>query len=137
MIENEYLKNLDRIEFVVTMACSGNCRHCSEGDHAGYTEHIDPDTAVKAVREICAHYRIRTLMTFGGEALLFPDTVFRIHQAGTALGIPRRQLITNGYFSRTGGGSKKSPGTSRKAASTTCFCRLTLSIRKPYRSSRS
>ena len=97
---NEYLRNLNRIEFVVTMACTGRCRHCSEGDHVGFTEHIDAKTAVEAIRKICEHYPITSLMTFGGEPLLFPDVVCAIHRTATALGIDRRQLITNGFFSR-------------------------------------
>lgn len=37
---NKYLKNLNRIEFVVTMACSGRCKHCSQENHIS-NEHID------------------------------------------------------------------------------------------------
>ena len=97
---NEYLKNLDRIEFIVTLACTGRCRHCSEGDHINYTDHIDPQSAVDSVRKICSQYNIRSLMTFGGEPLLYPETVCRIHKTAAELKIPRRQLITNGYFSK-------------------------------------
>ena len=97
---NEYLKNLDRIEFVVTMACTGKCIHCSEGDHAGFTEHIDAETAAEAVRKICSRYTIKTLMTFGGEPLLYPDVVCRIHKTGADLKIQKRQVITNGFFSK-------------------------------------
>ena len=97
---NRYTRNIERIEFVVTMACTGKCRHCSEGDHSHCTGHIDADAAVRAVRDICSAYRIRSLMTFGGEPLLFPDVVCAIHRAGAELGIETRQLITNGYFSK-------------------------------------
>lgn len=31
LVMNEYIKNLNRIEFVVTRACTGKCKHCSEG----------------------------------------------------------------------------------------------------------
>ncbi len=96
---NEYLKNLNRIEFVVTMACTGRCRHCSEGDHDNCSGHIDAEAAVGAVRKICGQYRIASLMTFGGEPLLYPDVVCAIHREAAALGIGKRQLITNGYFS--------------------------------------
>ncbi len=97
---NKYLKNLNRIEFVVTMACTGRCRHCQEGDHLNYTEQIDSDIAVEAVRKICEHYRITSLMTFGGEPLLFTETVCSIHRAAAEIGIGKRQLITNGFFSK-------------------------------------
>ena len=96
---NQDLKNLNRIEFVVTMACTGKCKHCSEGDHVRCPEHIDADVAAAVVQRICERHRITSLMTFGGEALLYPDTVCAIHSAATALGIPQRQLITNGFFS--------------------------------------
>ena len=96
---NDYLKNLGRIEFVVTMACTGRCRHCSEGDHDGCTGHIDAEIAAEAVRKICSRYEITSLMTFGGEPLLYPDTVCKIQKTAAALGIPKRQLITNGFFS--------------------------------------
>ena len=97
---NVYLKNLNRIEFVVTMACTGRCRHCSEGDHDGCSGHIDAEIAAEAVRKICAHYPIASLMTFGGEPLLYPDAVCTIHKTASALGITKRQLITNGFFSK-------------------------------------
>ncbi len=61
---NKYMKNLNRIEFVVTMACTGRCRHCSEGEHISKGEHIDGEVAAKEY------------------------------------GIPKRDLITNGFFSK-------------------------------------
>ena len=97
---NEYVKNINRIEFVVTMACTGKCKHCSEGDHTNCSGHIDADVAVKAVRDLCANYKIQSLMTFGGEPLLYPDVVCAIHNTAAEMGIPQRDLITNGYFSK-------------------------------------
>ena len=49
---NPYMKNLKKIEFIVTMACTGKCRHCSEGDHDGCSEHIDAAIASEAVQKI-------------------------------------------------------------------------------------
>ena len=97
---NQYLKNLDRIEFTVTMACTGRCKHCQNGDHVNSAEHIDAETAADAIRKICSHYKITSLMTFGGEPLLYPETVCGIHKTAAALGIGKRQVITNGYFSK-------------------------------------
>lgn len=97
---NEYLKNLNRIEFVVTMACTGRCKHCSEGEHISKGEHIDGERAAKAIKDICKNYHIQSLMTFGGEPLLYPDEVCKIHAAAKEMGIPRRELITNGFFSK-------------------------------------
>ncbi len=97
---NPYIKDLKKIEFVVTMACTGKCKHCSEGDHDGRMEHIDAEAASEAVRKICAHYDISTVMTFGGEPLLYPETVCTIHKTAASLGVAKRQIITNGFFSK-------------------------------------
>ena len=97
---NPYLKNLNKIEFVVTYACTGKCKHCSEGDHTNFGERIDPGIAADAVRKIAAEYDIKTVMTFGGEPLLYPDAVYAIMTAANELNIPKRQVITNGYFSK-------------------------------------
>ena len=97
---NVYLENLERIEFSVTMCCTGRCRHCSQGDHYGYSGHIDGTRAAEAVERVCRYYEIKSLMTFGGEPLLFPETVCAIQSAAERAGIPRREIITNGFFSR-------------------------------------
>ena len=97
---NQYLKNLNKIEFVVTYACTGKCKHCSEGDHTACGEHIDPQIAADAVRKIATEYDIKTVMTFGGEPLLYTDAVYAIMTVAKELNIPKRQVITNGYFSK-------------------------------------
>ena len=99
-IMNQYFKNLNKIEFVETYACTGRCKHCSEGDHTSCGERIDPGIAADAVRKIAAEYDIKTVMTFGGEPLLYTDAVYAIMKTATELNIPRRQIITNGYFSK-------------------------------------
>lgn len=97
---NQYLKNLNKIEFVVTYACTGRCKHCSEGDHTSCGEHIDPQIAADAVRKIGSEYDIKMVMTFGGESLLYTDAVCAIMEAAKELNIPKRQVITNGCFSK-------------------------------------
>ncbi len=96
---NQQLKNLNRIEFVVTMACTGKCKHCSQGEHKS-NDNIDKVLAADAVRKIAEEYNINSVMTFGGEPLLYPETVCEIHKAAKEMNIPQRQLITNGYFSK-------------------------------------
>ena len=96
---NPYLKSLQKIEFVVTYACTGRCKHCSEGDHCSRGASIDPVLAADAVRRLAAIYDIQTVMAFGGEPLLCPDAVCAIMTAARESGIPKRQIITNGYFS--------------------------------------
>ncbi len=98
---NEYFKNLNRIEFVVTMACTGSCKHCSQGEHRAFRDHIKGDCVSNAIRDICSNYQIQSLMTFGGEPLLYPEDVCKIHAAATEAGIHQREMITNGFFSKS------------------------------------
>ncbi|MDE6598636.1 MAG: radical SAM protein, partial [Oscillospiraceae bacterium] len=97
---NPYTKNLNRLEFMMTLACTGRCKHCSEGEHSASGEHIDGDAAARAVQSAAGIRKIESLMTFGGEPLLYPDAVCKIHAAARDCGIPKRQLITNGYFTK-------------------------------------
>lgn len=100
---NSYVKNLKRIEFVVTYACTGCCKHCSQGEHGGSGRHISAETAAEVVRKTAAEYNITSVMTFGGEPLLYPETVYAVHSAAAKMNIPKRQLITNGFFSKDSG----------------------------------
>jgi len=84
----------------VTYACTGRCKHCSEGEHTSCGERIDPQIAADGVRKIAAEYDIKTVMTFGGEPLLYPDAVYAVMSVAKELNIPKRQVITNGYFSK-------------------------------------
>ena len=77
---NKHLKNLNRIEFVVTNACTGKCKHCSQGEHNNHDK-INKSLASDAVRKIAIEYNIKSVMTFGGEPLLCPETVCEIHKA--------------------------------------------------------
>ena len=97
---NKYLEQLNKIEFVVTDACTGRCKHCSEGDHASCGVYIDPRIAAESVRRVCENYGIKTVMTFGGEPLLYAEAVFEIMRAAREMKVPKRQVITNGYFSK-------------------------------------
>ena len=97
---NKYLKNLNKIEFVVTYACTGRCKHCSEGEHTSSGEKIAPEIAYSAVQRVTQRYDIRTVMAFGGEPLLHMNAVCAIMSAAKESNVQRRQVITNGYFSK-------------------------------------
>ncbi|MBQ4560846.1 MAG: radical SAM protein [Clostridia bacterium] len=97
------MDTIERIEFVITYACTGRCRHCSQGEHSNRGKVIDADAAAETVRNVTGKHKIRSLMTFGGEALLYPEAVYRIHSVARKLRIGKRQLITNGFFSRDKG----------------------------------
>lgn len=98
-----YLKHLNKIEFVLTNACTGRCIHCSQGEHSTHGECIDVKIATDAVKQVVKRYDIKTVMVFGGEPLLFVDTTCAILACASELSVPKRQLITNGFFTRDRG----------------------------------
>ena len=98
---NPYL-NINRLEFILTQRCTGRCGHCSVGDMVKHPKGdcVPEEAAVRAVRELADMFDMQSVMTFGGEPLLYPEVTCAIHRAATECGIPKRQLITNGFFTR-------------------------------------
>jgi len=98
---NRYLP-LNRIEFTITYQCNSKCRHCQLGEEErkNFPSHIDKDLAVEIVRKVGKKYKPKSVMTFGGEPLLYPEIVYAIHKEAMNVGIPVRDVITNGFWSR-------------------------------------
>jgi MoaA/NifB/PqqE/SkfB family radical SAM enzyme len=96
---NNVKVDIDRIEFVVTHSCTGKCKHCSAENVNAEAGSVNAEAAENAIRRISERYAPGSVMTFGGESLLYPDTVCMIHRTARERGIPDRQIITNGYFS--------------------------------------
>jgi MoaA/NifB/PqqE/SkfB family radical SAM enzyme len=95
--------NINRIEFVVTYQCSGKCKHCSFGDklnHSDGFKHIKIHEVVESIKQVAEIFPVSSVMTFGGEPLLYPDAVCAIHETASSVGIRTKQLITNGYFTK-------------------------------------
>ena len=96
--------NVERIEFIVTYRCTGRCLHCSVGDRIGSSpdghQAVREKEAVETVRWLAERFPVTSLMTFGGEPLLYPDATCAIHKMAAESGIGKRQIITNGYFSK-------------------------------------
>ena len=101
-MRSPYLQ-IRRIEFMVTYQCTGSCIHCSAADvlnRPGKYLCVQEKEAVEAVKWLARNHPVTSVMTFGGEPLLHGDVVCAIHNAATEAGVAKRQLITNGYFSR-------------------------------------
>ena len=95
--------NIRRVEFFVTYQCSGKCKHCSVGKALNPIDsvpHISAEEAARAVESLSRMFSVSSVMTFGGEPLLYPGVVCAVHERAAACGIGTRQLITNGYFSK-------------------------------------
>lgn len=94
---------VERIEFTVTYRCNSHCKHCQIGQDKRDSQPvaIDQGLAVRIVQEVARAYSPGSLMTFGGEPLLFPDVVCAIQAAARANGIGKRQVITNAGWPRS------------------------------------
>ena len=98
---NKYLV-VDRIEFVVTYLCNSTCTHCQIGDEERLKKQsisIDKEKAVEIVRKISRTRVPKSIMTFGGEPLLYPEIVYAIHNRAKKDGILIREVLTNGFWS--------------------------------------
>jgi len=120
---NRYI-DLKRIEFIITYACTGRCKHCSNGDQSGVCERTDADAAAISIKRLTERFELKSIMTFGGEPLLEADTVCKIHATAYDCGVSKRQIITNGYFSR----DKKKIDEVAKALCESCANDILLSV---------
>ena len=102
--------NINRIEFVITNQCSGKCKHCQSGDEINKKDshnHVIADKATEIVEKLASVFDITSVMTFGGEPLLYPAIVSNIHKKATECNVKTRQIITNGFFTSNKEASKK------------------------------
>jgi len=99
---NRYLA-VNRIEFAITYLCNSKCKHCQLGEEEErrkFPSRINKDLAVEIVRKVGEKYDPESVMTFGSEPLLYPEIVYAINRAAVKVGIPVREVITNGFWSR-------------------------------------
>jgi MoaA/NifB/PqqE/SkfB family radical SAM enzyme len=93
---------VDQIEFVVTYLCNSKCSHCQlteEEKSNVLPSHVDKDKAVEITRNVGRVYTPNSIMTFGGEPLLYPEIVCAVHEQAKKACIPIRDVITNGFWS--------------------------------------
>lgn len=109
---NSFHERLERLEFVMTYACTGNCIHCSEAEKdLGFK--LSGEAASRALLRAAAVYDIKSVMVFGGEPMICAGELSLIMRAAKNAGIECRQIITNGYFSRD---AEKIVGTAKLVA---------------------
>lgn len=98
---NSFL-NVNKLEFLITRKCGGHCKHCSvipkDADPGG--SYVDLDCVLEGLSFLLDVFRINSLMVFGGEPLLYPDTATKLFRMATVRSVSRRELITSGYFSK-------------------------------------
>lgn len=89
---------LKRLEFIITYACSSNCKHCSLGEKLKTGGHLSAEKMKGILGKLHNYYDLESVMCFGGEPLLFYKDVEGImEEMGN---VPKKQIITNGYFNK-------------------------------------
>ncbi|WP_028973441.1 radical SAM protein [Spirochaeta cellobiosiphila] len=71
---------------------------CSNYDSKRSTKSISVEKGKSILDRITKEYSIDSVMTFGGEPLLYPDSTIGILNYAKELGIPSRQIITNAFW---------------------------------------
>lgn len=92
---SKFTEKIKEIRFEITYACNSRCRHCvSARRNTG--AYLEAKPAVEMLRELSKASRLSTVSIYGGEPMLYPDTVAAICSTARELGIPQRRLSTNG-----------------------------------------
>lgn len=88
------------VDFLITFRCNANCKHC--GYRAGPSNHgyMKVDDAKKWLSTLASAHPLQSITIHGGEPLLFfPNYCLeRILRYATELNIPKRGIITNGFW---------------------------------------
>jgi len=94
---------VERIEFVVTNRCNSNCRHCliDKNKRKSKPAAVGIELATKIIKEVTGKYSPKSLMTFGGEPLLFPEVVCAVHRTARDCGVAKREIITNAGWQKS------------------------------------
>lgn len=94
--------DIRRVEYLVTKRCTGWCQHCSVMTEDRNPDHSyrDLSAVLTASSHLYATFPISSVMVYGGEPLLYLDNVVDLFRAAQESGVSRRELITNGYFTR-------------------------------------
>lgn len=103
----EYLMQVKGVDFLLTFKCPSRCKHCSYKagpERIGYMKLVDADRYLK---ELTDTQPIRSVTVHGGEPFLFFELLKRIMEKAKELEVPRRGVITNGYWAKTKAIAKK------------------------------
>lgn len=93
---------VNRMEFVITKNCNSRCKHCSVINPTAVADnsYADLDKLFSATEKIINMFNISSIMVYGGEPLLFPQITIDLLSYFRKSGVPKRELITNGFISQ-------------------------------------
>lgn len=95
-----FMKRFKRLEFMLTEKCNSRCVHC-QGEHSPEKEGVmKVDDGVTYLEETTSVTKLDSFMIFGGESMLYPERTIKLFQKANELGIPKIELITNGFWGK-------------------------------------
>jgi len=95
--------NLRRLEFTLTTQCNSQCIHCQAEASPLRKDVMNVKNAHNYLMEATAVSNLESFMVFGGEPMLYPERAIAIFEKAKQLGIPKIEMITNGFW----GGDKE------------------------------
>jgi len=93
-------ERLNRLELLVTRRCTSRCRHCCFEVRTKGPD-MAAEEAARWITEGAAGGSLGSVLLFGGEPMLNPETVLTGVRVATRLGVPRVDIITNAYWAET------------------------------------
>lgn len=91
---------IKRLEFMLTEKCNSRCIHC-QGDHSPEKEGVmEVEDGITYLEETTSVTKLDSFMIFEGESMLYPERAIKLFQKAKELGIPKIELITNGFWGK-------------------------------------
>ncbi|MBD3191909.1 MAG: radical SAM protein [Candidatus Heimdallarchaeota archaeon] len=90
--------NLKAVDLLLSFKCPAKCRHCSYQAGPNRQKVMKPWQANAYLEELTQTYSLEGLTIHGGEPFLFFKEVMQILQKAKGLAIPKRGIITNGFW---------------------------------------
>jgi len=91
---------IKRLEFLLTEKCNSRCIHC-QGDHSPEKEGtMEVKDGITYLEETTSVTKLDSFMIFGGESMLYPERTIELFKKAKELGIPKIELITNGFWGK-------------------------------------
>lgn len=91
---------IKRLEFVLTEKCNSRCIHCQGGSSPEREGVMEVEDGLTYLEEVTSVTELDSFMIFGGESMLYPQRTIKLFQRARELGIPRIELITNGFWGK-------------------------------------
>lgn len=99
--------NLKAVDFLLSFKCPAQCRHCSYQAGPNRQKVMNPWQANAYLEELTQTQSLEGMTIHGGEPFLFFKELTQILQKAKELAIPKRGIITNGFWADTNKNAQK------------------------------